>query len=283
MPSKIKFFTDIVSDLTESYINENNIGIIPMYYHFNDEKIYGDDINLSIDEFYKRINISKPNTMGCNPDKICNLFREVLIEDKNTNILCIMFSGALSVGYSSAMLAKELIKEEYPDVNIEIINSKRGSLAEGYMVKEAVRLYKEEQMDFKKIVAYLDTNANNFKCLFSVNTLDFLTKSGRISHIEGLLGNILNLKPIFGFNEEGKLYNLTTKRGLNKVLGTIAEDIRNFNAKEITICHANDLELALKIKTFLEKETNLKCSVVDLNFCVSANTGEHSFGISYYK
>lgn len=280
MEKKVKIFTEITSDLTSEYIKENNIGIIPIYYHFDEGIIYGDEINLSKDEFYLKMKDKKPKTIGCNPEKIYSLFKEALNE--GYEILCIMFSGALSVGYSSALLAKQMIEEEFDNPSIEIVNSKRGSLSEGYMVKEAIRLLKQK-MNLKSIKEYLDSHIENFKCLFSVYSLDYLIKSGRVSHLKGMIGNVLNLKPIFSFDEEGKLYSLGNKRGLKKVIKEISEDIKNFKAKEVTISHANNLELAKEIKEYIENDTNINCEIVDLNFSVVSNTGEGSFGVSYYK
>lgn len=277
---KIKIFTDMCADLPRKYIEENDIEILPIYYHFEDGEIYGDEKNLTIEEFYKKAEKQKPMTMGCNPDKIYISFKKFL--DEGYDILCIMFSSALSVGYQSALIAKSILVENYNEDRVNIINSKRGSLSQGYMVKEAINRLKKGE-NIKEIKEYLLTHIDNFKCLFSVKTLDFLARSGRISHIKGIIGNVLNLKPIFGFDNEGKLYSQGNKRGLKKVISEITNDIKVFKPKEITIAHANDISLAKEIAEYIKEKTGIICDIVDLNFCTSSNTGQGSFGISYYK
>ncbi len=279
--NKIKILTDINSDLTENYIKENNIDVVPMYYRFDSETVYGDEINLSISEFYDKFKKTIPKTMGCNPEKIREKL-EKAIKD-GYDVLCIMFSGALSVSYNSALVAKEMIEDDFPDANIEVINSKRGSLAEGYMVKEAKRL-SLEGLSIKQIKEHIESNLDNFRCLFSVASLEALVRSGRISQALGVVGNLASIKPIFGFDEEGNIAKFCTKRGLNKVIEEISDRIKEFNPKEITIAHANDKNLADKIKDYLINKTGIKeISIVDLNFCTASCGGESSFGISFYK
>lgn len=278
---KIKILTDINSDLTSDYINENNIDVVPMYYRFDDKTTYGDEIKLTIPEFYEKFKTSLPKTMGCNPEKIREKIEKAV--KNGYDVICIMFSSALSVSYNSALIAKEMIEDDYPEAKVEVIDSKMGSMAEGYMVKEAKRL-SLEGLDIKSIKHYIENNMNNFKCLFSVSSLETLVRSGRISQAMGVVGALASLRPVFSFDKEGKICNTGTKRGLGKVLGEIADRITEFNPKEITIAHANDKILAQKIKDYIIDHTGIdKIKIVDLNFCTAGSAGEGSFGISFYR
>ena len=276
--SKFTIFTDVNSDLTKEYLNEKNIETLPIYYRFDDKTIYGDELNLSIKEFFEKMNSGEiPHTMGCNPDRVEIAFREVL--KKGEDILCIMFSSAMSCCYNSAIIAKQMLEEEFPDRKILVIDSKNGSMAEGFMVKDAVNL-KEEGLDIEKIFDILESNKENYKCICSVSTMDNLVRSGRISHVKGILGNVLNLKPVFEIDKEGKLQVLEKSRGLKKVIKRVCEEIKEFGAEEIAICHANDLEIAEQIKTSIE-ELNIPITLIsDLNYSISANAGQSSFGVS---
>ncbi len=277
----IKVLTDISSDLTNDYIKENNIEVVPMYYRFDNETIYGDENNLTIEEFYDKFKTIIPKTMGCNPEKIKEKMEKYIKED--FDILCIMFSSALSVSYNSALIAKQMIEEDYPDAKIEVIDSKRGSLSEGYMVKESIRLIKEG-LNIEKIKEYIENNRNKFITLFSVDKLETLIQSGRISKSIGALGTLISIKPVLSFDEEGNICKLSVKRGINKVAEEIALKIKEFNPKEVTIAHANDILLAEKLKKIILDKAGIdKIEIIDLNFCTAACGGPSSFGISFYK
>ena len=119
----IMVLTDINSDLTNDYIKENNIEVVPMYYRFDNETIYGDENNLTIEEFYENFKTIIPKTMGCNPEKIKEKMEKCIKE--GFDVLCIMFSSALSVSYNSALIAKQMIEEVIREAEVgKIYNAK---------------------------------------------------------------------------------------------------------------------------------------------------------------
>lgn len=97
---------------------------------------------LSRHEFFELMRKgAMPTTMGCNPEYATEMFRSILNQGKD--ILHIAFSSALSVSYNSARIAAEDLKEEFPDSNIVVIDSKAASLGQGLLVYKAATLKKE--------------------------------------------------------------------------------------------------------------------------------------------
>lgn len=133
--------TDSASDLPQEILQEYDIPCLPLYYSI-DGVIYGDEKNIEPHEFFELMRKgAMPTTMGCNPEYATEMFRSILNQGKD--ILHIAFSSALSVSYNSARIAAEDLKEEFPDSNIVVIDSKAASLGQGLLVYKAATLKKE--------------------------------------------------------------------------------------------------------------------------------------------
>ena len=133
--------TDSASDLPKEILKEYDIPCLPLYYSI-DGVIYGDEKNIEPHEFFELMRKgAMPTTMGCNPEYATEMFRSILNQGKD--ILHIAFSSALSVSYNSARIAAEDLKEEFPDSNIVVIDSKAASLGQGLLVYKAATLKKE--------------------------------------------------------------------------------------------------------------------------------------------
>ncbi len=135
--SKVTVVTDSVTCLPAETIAESGIRVVPCGLII-DGKPYRDQVDISSDEFWKRFSTLKQvSTSGALPGEFVNVFRSEAKE--NNSIVCIVLSKALSVSYKSAGQARDIIKAEFPNLDIEIIDSKTVIGAEGFVVREAAR------------------------------------------------------------------------------------------------------------------------------------------------
>ena len=121
--NEIMLLTDTASDLNESVIKEFNITRIPFYVSFNQVDYFKEITEISIQDFYKKMREDKvfPKTSLPSINDYLEVFTPLIEAGKS--IICVCLSGHFSGSYSSAVNAKELILENYPNAQIAIINS----------------------------------------------------------------------------------------------------------------------------------------------------------------
>ena len=263
-------------DLLEEYIKDNNVGIIPHYYHL-DGITYGDEVNLSPKEFYDLMRQGNmPNTMASNPEVIRDTFQNYI--DQGLDILHISFSSALSGGCSNVVAGANDIMEENPGSKIVVFDTLNASLGEGMAVMKAVEL-KEAGKSIDEINTWLEEHIMDFCVRFTVDDLNHLHRGGRISKTVAVVGGMINMKPILRIDEEGRLVSMTITRGRKKSLTAIANDMLDSMGKykddndTICIVHGDAAEDAEFLAKVVKKKSPHKNIVINY---ISPSIGSHS-------
>jgi len=243
--SEFKISICNTADLPESYIIENNLGVISLSYMF-DEEVYKRGHDLPETEFYNKMRKGMmPTTSQINPSEARTAFLEYL-EDTN-EILQIAFSSGLSGSYNSLRIAAEELMEERTDIKIIVVDSLCASLGEGLLVHKAVQL-KKEGKSIEEIAAWLEEHKLNLVHMFTVDDLFHLHRGGRVSKAAAVIGTMVNIKPILHVDNEGHLMPLDKVRGRKKSLNCMADymekkvgSYRNHN-DAVFISHGDSLE-----------------------------------------
>lgn len=268
--------TDSNSDLPQSYIMENHIGIIPHYYDL-EGVTYGDEINLTPKEFYDKMRAGlMPTTMASNPEVIRKTFQDYI--DQGFDILHISFSSALSGGCSNVVTGAQEICDENPGSKILVIDTLCASMGQGLSVIKAVCMKKAGKA-IDEIAEWLETHKQEFAIRFTVDDLGHLHRGGRISKTSAIIGSMINIKPILKLNAEGQLIAGGTARGRKKSLNTICNEmlecIGNYKDDDNIICIAHgDVYEDAKYLEELVKE-KLPGKEILINY-VSPSIGAHS-------
>ena len=150
--------TDVNTDVEPEYAAKEGIVIMPHYYYFEDGIIYGDEIKLEPDEFYKRLaNGEVAKSSGCNPGKVREMFEAEL--DKGKDILAIICTSGLSGSFNTChSVADELMEERFREKkeNINIINKMKNDLNEtikqNIILKDKIDLMIKENEVLKKVL-----------------------------------------------------------------------------------------------------------------------------------
>jgi DegV family protein with EDD domain len=188
-----------------------------------------------------------PKTACPSPEDYMNKFKGDF-----QDIYVVTLSSKLSGSHNSAVLAKNLYKEEFNDnKNITIFDSKSASSAE---VSIALKIYElaSTGMEYDRVVSEVLAYAKNIKTYFVLESLDTLRKNGRLNNIQALLISVLNIKPVMGADENGEIIKIDQCRGIKKALIKMAEiagkDLKDQDNKIAYIAHANDEERAGFVK-----------------------------------
>lgn len=271
----VKILSDSACDLPEDILEEYNIDILPIVL-IKDDKEYLDKVTIQPKTIYDDMRNGDMYKTAQIPPKV---FQEKFTEyaKNNEDVIYIAFSSGLSGTYQTSIFVKSSVVEEYPDFNLDIVDSKAATSGFGLMVAEAGKMAKEGKSK-EEILNMLEFYRSHIEHIFTVDDIEYLFMGGRVTRTQAFIGGLLNIKPVLNI-EEGKLVPLEKIRGKNKVLKTmlsIMED-RAINAdlknQTIGISHGDDLESALKLKEMISEHYGTTNFLINM---IGASIGAHS-------
>ncbi|HEH6784058.1 TPA: DegV family protein [Clostridioides difficile] len=220
---KIKLVCDSLCDIPDEISEKDYIEIVPLTVIFNDRE-YIEGVDIKKEEFYKKVKEIKqiPKTSQATYMEFKEVFDKFITE--GYHIICITGAANASGTFQSAMIAKNDVNE---NKKIHIFDTRNLSLGSGQYVIKACELL-EEGLGFEEIIDELENTRSSVRLLFAPYTLDFLKQSGRVPVATALIGNMLNIKPIFFFdNGEAKLVNKV--RGIKNIASKLVDIILEMN------------------------------------------------------
>ena len=265
---KIKVIVDSCSSLTKELAEKLDVYVIPTSFSINnhDYKTTDEDL-LTYDEFYELLEKKEHSKTTCvNPSEFIDTFKMFLNE--GYDIAYISLSSGLSSTHNNALLAKQILSDDY-DNQIEIFDSLTGSIGIYHMMYEIIK-----QIDEGKSLTEIHQNVNKNKIdvvsLFTIGSLDHLRRGGRLSVISAVVGQILHISPVITTDEDGKLVSAKKYRGRKKAIKAMVDEVVE-NAKEnslVTIGYTNCIEESNMMKEYLE----------DKGFSVESGYIDHTMG-----
>ncbi len=278
----VKIMADSACDLPLDFYEENGAILFPLKVQIDGTE-YEDLRTIQPKQVYDSIRAGNlPKTSQASPAGFKEVFTE-LAENKQDGIY-IAFSSELSGTYQTAVMIAEQVKEEYPDFNLTVIDTKCASLGQGLVVMEAVRLANENHSK-EEIVKAVQFHSEHMEHLFSVDDLDHLAKGGRVSKASAFVGGLLNIKPLLNV-EDGKLVPMEKIRGKKKLLRRIIEVMKErgvaFEEQVVGISHADDLETANEMKKMITEELHAKdVYITSIGAAVGSHTGPGTIAIFF--
>ena len=215
-----QLFCDSNCELWHTTVKELGLNVIRMPYIENgEEKLYDMGEKTDFKAFFDGMRKGgTPKTAALNEYAYMKYFEPILA--RGEDIYYITFSHQMSGTFNAMKNVIAQLKEKYPDREIRYKDSKLISLGSGFITYYGALKYKEgatmDEMD-----AYLDDLIAHTATYFVVNDLTYLHRGGRVSGVSKVLGNLLGIKPILYFNEEGKILNINKVKGFRKALATL--------------------------------------------------------------
>ncbi len=264
--------TDSTSNLPKEYYKEHNISMIPLQIYMDGE-IY-DDLSekLPPEEFYQKMKSgSEPKTAQINEQTAREYFESLLA--KGEDILHISFSSALSGNTPTIMrIANEL--NETNKNRILVFDSLNASVGEGLFVLIAEDMMREGK-SIDEIYNALVEMRHSSRSIFTVEQLKYLVRGGRVSKFSGVLGSLLNIKPILKVDDSGRLVGFKKVISRKKSIAELADICANTIAdnKYVYISHAVCLDEANSLADMLETSIGKRPEIVDLTQVIGSHTG----------
>ena len=269
--------TDSTADLDQNWAKEHQVTILGLTIEL-DGTVYqtvGQGQLTSPELLEAMKNGAKPTTSQVNVGQFQETFEQFAKEGKD--LLYVAFSSVLSGTYQSAVMARDLVLEDYPEAVIEIVDPKAAGIGEGYLVMRAVAARdagrslaeaKEEIMDL----------APKLRTYFLVDDLYHLMRGGRLSKSAAIMGSLASIKPILWIDAEGKLVPISKVRGRKKAVRELLELIKaDIGGSTALVSYTNDLEGAEALKQeMLALDGIDEVLVMPLGPVISAHVGPNS-------
>lgn len=216
----VKIVTDSTADLPEKIVSKYGIGVVPLNVHFGEE-VYKDGVDIWGEEFYNKLcnEPTLPNTSQPAPGEFLKVYQQ--IAEPGDTIISIHISRLMSGTADSAKLAAEMMGADY---RIEIVDSEHVTMSLGVLVLQAAKAAQNgESAD--AILAKLNKWKKEISIFFTIKSLDYLHRTGRIGKASALMGSLLNIKPILSIEDGLIVPNEKTRGNFQKVAELMVEKV----------------------------------------------------------
>lgn len=255
-----KIIGDSCTDLTKDMKKDEHIQLVPLTLHVGDFTVTDDDA------FNQQVFLQKTKETATCPKSSCpspEAFMELY--DGEEDVYVVTLSANLSGSFNSADLGRKLYLEEKPHKNIKIFNSCTASVGQTLIVKKIQELA-EAGKKFDEVVKLVEKFRDELKTKFVLENLNTLRKNGRLTNIQAIICNALNIKPVLGATPEGTICKIDQARGIQKALlamiKSIEQDVVHAGEKILAIAHCNNYERALFVKEEILKRVPFKESFI---------------------
>ena len=275
----MQIVTDSAADLTVDEVETLGISVAPMIIQFPEGAISSEDI--SRDDFYNRLKSMWPripSTSQPSSGVFTSLYTN--LAHKKEDILSIHASSGLSGTINSARMGAT----EVMDVSIEHIDSMTLSGGERFQVLAAA-LASRAGCSKEFIFQRLHRIRQATEVIYTLDTLDYLAKGGRIGRVQALTGSLLHLKPVICVDKaDGKYSTVSKERTMQKALFKIADFlIKSYGTQPLwaTVLHGQIQAQAEQLAAIFQEKLNIsRIEVLRISPVLGVHTGPGIVGVA---
>ncbi len=276
---KVAIVTDGTCSLTTAQGEQLGIHVAPIYVTLG-EKTYRAGIDLDSEEFYRFLSASKklPTTAQPTVTDFVNIYNKLAEEAEE--IVTIVISHHMSATIQSA----EMAREQFDKVPVHIIDSESVSLGLGMMAIAAARAAEQGQ-NAQAVLKLVENLKQKINVIFTVNTLEYLRKGGRIGGATAFLGTALDIKPIL-YIKNGRIEPLEKQRTRKRSISRLVELMeKNVGEKpvHVAILHGNVPEESRKLEQSIRSQFNcVELITSDMGPVIGTHAGPGTLGLVFY-
>ena len=275
-----KILTDSTADLPKSWTQEHDVQVLGLTIQLDGQtyETVGPDKLTSERLLAKMESGSKPTTSQINVGQFEDVFRQYAQE--GTAVLYVAFASALSGTYQSAVMAREMVLEDYPEAIITILDTKAASMGEGLLVMKAAEVRAAGQ-SLEQTADLLQSLVLRVQTYFLVDDLNHLMRGGRISKAAALMGNLVNIKPIIAVTADGSLDSVAKVRGKKKAQAEVVRmTLETISDPRVVVAYAGEKEVAENVKEQLLASGQVtEVLILPLGPVISTHTGPGTLGL----
>ena len=273
---KTAIVTDSACDLENSLLEKYHIKFVPLRLVYQGGEVR-DRLEVSAEQVYDMLSREIPKTSLPLPEDVLRVYDE-LADEGYTDAVHISISSGLSGTYNMV----RILASEYKRLNVRVVDSKTLSMQEGLIVLSCARLLEKTQ-DVEEIAAYAVALREKSLGMFVIRTLEYLRKVGRIGLVEGVLGTMLQIKPVIFVNTDGIYQTIAKARGhVNALDAMLREMARRFSGARVRLAVVHGAapeeggKLLARLRGLLNIEEEFLCPVSPV---LGVHTGAGLLGV----
>lgn len=282
--NQVAIVTDSTASIPEPMLDELNIHTVAYYIHRGSE-VLRDLVTVQRDEFLRWMMTatSLPTTASPGPGDYLDSYR-TLIGRGLRNIISIHMTANGSGAYQAASIARNALRDESPEVRIEVVDTRNVSLCQGWMVIEAARAALAG-LSLDEILGRVRRMIPVTQMVQTADTLKYLYLGGRIGKAQQLVGSLLHIKPLIGMKDGvivalGKAHSRL--QAYTSMADLVAEKVGRGKAK-VAYVHAGALQEVERIKGLVESKVDVVESFfAELSPALAVHTGPGTAGLCFY-
>lgn len=283
MPA-VAVVTDSTASIPEPMLAELGIHVVAYYIHRGKE-VLRDLVSVQREEFLRWMPTatSLPTTASPGPGDYLEMYRS-LIAKGIRQIISIHMTSKGSGAVQAATVAQSMLREEQPQVRIEVVDTLNVSLCQGWMAIEAARAALAG-LSLEEVLERVKGMIPVTRMIQTADTLKYLHMGGRIGMAKRLVGTVLNIKPLIGMRD-GIIVALGQARSrtgaYRSMADMLAEAVGGSRAK-VAYVHAGALQEVEKIKRLVEERVEVVESIfAELSPALAVHTGPGTAGLCYF-
>lgn len=283
--AKIKIITDTAADIMPDVAAHNNIEVMPIPIAIDGEG-YREGVDFSKTEFYERLKNAAaiPVTSQVTAIEYMDAYKKCFDEGYD-EVIVVTINSKGSGMYNSALMGISNLTEEYPEtegkINIRVVDSLNYSVMYGYAVVKAAEMVRENK-SADEIVAYLEDFFTRVQSIFTVFTLDYAKKSGRISATAAFVGEKLGLRPVMDITD-GAISVFDKARGDKNTLARMLKEIialKDEPKSDYVMIYGEDIEPAKQLEEMIKEHFGISaCGYCQIGASVTINAGPKLCGV----
>jgi DegV family protein with EDD domain len=268
----MRIVTDCAADMSDKELEELGITQAPLYIQFPEGEVSSTEI--STDSFYERLEAMQPElptTAMPSSGLLAEIYAKVSKADRE--ILSLHISSGLSGTINAARAAAQEIRQR---ANVDFWDTMTLSGGQRFQVIAAA-LAARAGWTMSAIQARLAAIRARTEVIYTLDTLDYLARGGRIGRVKAMAGALLHLKPIIRVDSDGKYSSVSSTRTIGKSIAAIAEHLQNLYAETplwVTVLHGRFAEKAEELSTSLRDRLNIsRLEVMRISPVLGVHTG----------
>ena len=272
---RVALVTDTSCDLSEEQLQAYDIRLVSLRVATSEGE-FRDRLEIDQDTLYSLLKRELPKTSLPLPEDVSALYRQLKAEGC-TRVVHMTISSNLSGTYNMV----RLIAEETEGLQVDVVDTRTLSCGLGLLVLEAAESL-AKGMSVEDTLARVEHLRSTQLGAFVIRTLEFLRKGGRIGLVEGVVGSLLQIKPVIYVNDDGVYNTLVKARGFTNALNAMSDEcFKRFQGRKvrIAIVHGAAYEEAVKLRDrFLEKLDVVSSFISPVSPALAIHTGPGLLG-----
>lgn len=291
MKESFHIISDGSCDLAAELAQEKNITIVPFYVSFDDVHYFKENVEIGIRDFYQQM-VDKKGVYPKSSMPSIQDYEEAFLPfvKEEIPVICICITTKFSGSMQSALNARELIREKYPQAEITVIDATINTVLQGLYVLEAANL-RDNGVSYQDTVTRLEEIKSTGRIFFTVGNMEYLRHGGRIGKVAAITGSVLDIRPVITL-KQGEIFPSGVDRGrkrtLNKVMDLLLEYLKKsslgIDCYSITVGYGYDIEEGRAFRdhalsTLKEKGYDIsEIALYQIGATIGVHTGPYPLG-----